>query len=173
MSASVLFVCTANVCRSPVAQGIFGRAFPEWSVASAGVRAEAGLPMHPLSSAELAGRGAELPGFASSPVTAHGMRRAAAVITMSRAELREALRVDPTALHRTATLGEVRRAAREHGGDLAELVRRVIAGRTAARPAEDIADPLGGPAAVAAAVAAVAAAVDEVVAALGSVRAQR
>ncbi|WP_017792545.1 arsenate reductase/protein-tyrosine-phosphatase family protein [Leucobacter salsicius] len=52
MRGSVLFVCSANVCRSPLMQYSFLEAVPEatdWDVASAGVAAREGAPPCSLS----------------------------------------------------------------------------------------------------------------------------
>ena len=65
---SVLFVCTGNVCRSPVAELVTRRLLadkfgPEdaarFAVSSAGTNAVLGEPMDPLSRAELADVGFE------------------------------------------------------------------------------------------------------------------
>lgn len=59
----MLFVCTGNVCRSPFAEiltrhvligRLGGRGAAAFGIASAGVRAVVGAPMHPQSRAELA-----------------------------------------------------------------------------------------------------------------------
>ena len=58
----LLFVCTGNICRSPFAQTLTrhllvgrlgGRGAGQFDVASAGVSAVVGAPMHPLSRAQL------------------------------------------------------------------------------------------------------------------------
>ncbi len=69
-SRSVLFVCYANVCRSPLAEGVFrhlvaeARSGPEWIVDSAGTSAMEGSPPHPLSQAAAADHGITLTGTA-------------------------------------------------------------------------------------------------------------
>jgi protein-tyrosine phosphatase len=59
----VLFVCTGNICRSPVAEivtrhlligGLGGRAASAFRVSSAGVQAVVGAPVHPYMLTELA-----------------------------------------------------------------------------------------------------------------------
>ncbi len=161
--ASVLFVCNANVCRSPLAQALFtggvgGVAGETWSVASAGVRATAGLPMIDECAGALSGSGFPAGAFRSRAVTADLVRAADAVITMTRAELHEVLRVAPAALHRTVTLLELRRSAARGaatgvpgstGPDrFRELVARAVRDRGPTRPPDpaedDIPDPAGG-----------------------------
>ncbi len=48
---SVLCVCTGNICRSPLAQGLLKRNLPGVEVASAGIGALAGAPMDPSAAA--------------------------------------------------------------------------------------------------------------------------
>jgi protein-tyrosine phosphatase len=45
----VLFVCIGNICRSPIAEGLFKQALPEKAVFSAGLSAMVGDPADPLS----------------------------------------------------------------------------------------------------------------------------
>ena len=40
----ILFVCTANICRSPMAQGLLEHALPQAQVRSAGLGALVGMP---------------------------------------------------------------------------------------------------------------------------------
>lgn len=49
--SSVLCVCTGNICRSPLAQGLLKREVPRLVVASAGIGALAGAPMDPSAAA--------------------------------------------------------------------------------------------------------------------------
>jgi protein-tyrosine phosphatase len=67
----VLFVCTGNICRSPVAEiltrhlligGLGGRAASAFRVSSAGVQAVVGAPVHPRMLTELAPLGLDREG---------------------------------------------------------------------------------------------------------------
>ncbi|MBB5353346.1 protein-tyrosine phosphatase/ribose 5-phosphate isomerase B [Haloferula luteola] len=74
MSAThkVLFVCTGNTCRSPMAEALFRDAVEdreEFEVASAGVAAYPGSPISGESAAILMERGIESGAFRSQPVT--------------------------------------------------------------------------------------------------------
>jgi protein-tyrosine phosphatase len=46
---NVLFVCIGNICRSPMAEGLFKQAFPEKAVCSAGIHAMVGEPADPFA----------------------------------------------------------------------------------------------------------------------------
>ena len=75
----ILFVCHANLCRSPMAESLtrsaladrLGAAAARVDVASAGTHAEPGMSMHPYAEHVLRERGAPDPGrFRSRRVTA-------------------------------------------------------------------------------------------------------
>jgi glycine hydroxymethyltransferase len=70
---SVLFVCTANICRSPMAMGLF-RSFMEindqmWKIDSAGVFSQSGLPASEFSRIVLLNKGIDIGGYRSKPVS--------------------------------------------------------------------------------------------------------
>ena len=87
---SVLFVCTGNTCRSPMAEGLFKKAVAERSdfqVASAGVAAYPGSSMSVETRDVLAGRDAEIEGFASQPVSQALVADATHVFAMTEGHL--------------------------------------------------------------------------------------
>lgn len=118
-SPTVLFVCTANVCRSPYMQFAFSQAVrgwtrsDGWAVKSRGTEAHSGQPM-----CEIAGdRVFQLGGW--SAVDGHRARRLAAadleasslVLVATRQERSVAARMLPTARPWTFTLREARALA--------------------------------------------------------------
>jgi len=179
----MLVVCTANVCRSPVAERLLRRAIggrvdahgDEWVVTSAGTAAgSAPLDRHTITAAAEAGIGLSdhVPRRADPDVVATD--GADLVVTMAREHVRAIAVADPAAWPRTFTLKElVRRAgaagAWRPGESWADWLRRIGEGRRTVEllgsdPGDDVADPYGLPARHhAAMVAEVAAAVDDLV----------
>ncbi len=166
----ILFVCTGNVCRSPVAE----RLATTWAreklasspeadavhIDSAGLSAVAGRPMDPDTAAALVELGGDPAGFQSREFTAELAVDADLVLTMTRDQRRSVLEANPRGLRRTFTLTEA--ADLLQWADLTglsllpltararELGRRLDAAR-AGRPtadSDDIADPIGQRAAV-------------------------
>lgn len=87
MSKRVLFVCTGNTCRSPMAQFLFARMAREaglpWTAASAGIAATAGAPLSKGAVSALASRGLTDLRHASAPVDAAAVDAADAVYGLS------------------------------------------------------------------------------------------
>lgn len=94
----ILFVCTGNTCRSPIAQGLFQKMVGynhEYDVASAGLHAVLGLAASSLSLAVLAEQGIDFSRFRSQPVTSSLIEQATHVFTMTQNHLRELIRLYP------------------------------------------------------------------------------
>jgi len=110
---SVLFICTANQCRSPMAEVIgrdhLTRAYPgtAWQVGSAGVRAVDGYPATPAS-ATMAGRHSfDLSRHSSRALTAALVAETDLLVTMEAAHKQAIQRVFPEASDRVFVLGEL------------------------------------------------------------------
>jgi protein-tyrosine-phosphatase len=87
----VLFVCTGNTCRSPMAEGLFRKAVAnrtDYVTSSAGVAASKGTPCNPETAALLKKRNAALQGFGSRPVTEAILAEATHVFAMTYGHLR-------------------------------------------------------------------------------------
>jgi protein-tyrosine-phosphatase len=76
---NILFVCTGNTCRSPLAEGLFGKVVegkPGWVVNSAGVADSAGGKASRETMQCLESRGIHMKNFRSQPVSARLLREA-------------------------------------------------------------------------------------------------
>jgi len=86
----VLFVCTGNTCRSPMAEGLLRKATAgraDFSVGSAGVAASKGSSASPETLTVLKKRGASLDGFKSRPVSEAILNAATHVFAMTEGHL--------------------------------------------------------------------------------------
>ena len=161
---TLLFVCQANLCRSPMAERLarlrLARdAAMAVTVRSAGTRALEGSPMHPVAMAVLAERGADPADFASRQVTEKVLDEADLVLTATRHQRAVCVSMVPEMVACTFTLRQFGRmvaaAARgEHTLDnspdaLRDRMRRAVAARATLQPVapedDDLADPVRDP----------------------------
>lgn len=105
----ILVVCTGNICRSPYIErrlaGLLGDT--DAVVTSAGTRALVGAPIEPASAELLEAAGVSTAAFASRQITPAMLADADLVIAATQMHRAEAVRVNPRALRRTFTLGEL------------------------------------------------------------------
>lgn len=110
---SVLFVCTANLCRSPMSAALFTEMLKNdgvsesWCVESAGTWAKAGR-RSPVKMCEvMAYRGLDLSEHSSRPITTELLHRFSLIVTMEPGQ-KEALIIEfPDIADRIYTLGEL------------------------------------------------------------------
>ncbi|BCB83829.1 arsenate reductase/protein-tyrosine-phosphatase family protein [Phytohabitans suffuscus] len=157
-----LFVCHANLCRSPMAERLAGlRAARSagLAVASAGTHAEPGQRMHPYTERVLTELGADAGGFRSTPATTPLLMRSQLVLTATRRQRAYCVGLAPATVRRTFTLLQFARLAAMVDRDglaglpaadrARALVDEVAAVRGAAQPVpaddDDLADPVGQP----------------------------
>jgi protein-tyrosine phosphatase len=122
----VLFVCRANLCRSPMAETLARMAGVR--CASAGTRARLGEPMYAGAATVLRELGATVDDFRSRPLTAELVQGADLVLTATREQRGVCVRLAPSALRRTFTIRQFGRLATALGrsdGDVLEAVAKV------------------------------------------------
>lgn len=110
---SVLFICTANRCRSPMAEALFKRILSEqdrasvWLIQSAGTWAEPGLPATVNAQAALAAQGIDLSLHRSQLLTADLLRSTAVILVMT-CHHQEAIQAEfPEVAHKTFLLSQL------------------------------------------------------------------
>jgi glycine hydroxymethyltransferase len=106
---SVLFVCTGNVCRSPIAEGLFRRLLgnrKDIEVASAGVHAVRGQPPSSHAVEVCAEEGANISNLRSQPLTGALVERATHIFAMTGAHVEAMQMLFPNAAEKTFLLRE-------------------------------------------------------------------
>jgi protein-tyrosine phosphatase len=157
--ARVLVVCTGNVCRSPIAEGLLRAAFRERlgeaapDVVSAGTMGWEGSGADAKSIAAAAERGVDISTHVARALAPLDLRSADLVLAMSSEHADAVRRSDPEAVAKTFTLKELVRlveALPEPAGE--DLAARVAAADALRRDGFegnaydlDVADPLGMP----------------------------
>ena len=153
----ILLVCEGNLCRSPAAELLLDALLDGVPVRieSAGLGAATGRPMPEEMRSAIAPWGLDaraVDQHRARPLTPDLLERADLVLTMTREQRTDVVRLAPSLLSRAFTLGELARladgappsAAAEPGARLRQLLGSVQARRPLQRvPAaeEDVADP--------------------------------
>lgn len=153
---SIVVVCTGNICRSPVAEGVLRDLLPhELSVSSAGTHAEEGSPAAP-EAIEFVARavGTVLDHTARQLTRAHA-ESSSLLLTMTVEHRAWIARLAPRTVRRTFTLEEfavlLEALPADRGGatsmvDLAQSASMLRPRLLAGAPNVDIEDPYRGPA---------------------------
>lgn len=99
-SKTVLFVCTGNTCRSPMAEVLLherAAELPGWRVASAGICAGAGMRASLESAKAVAELGLDLSNHRSRLLSPEQVRNARVVVAMTCAHADAVLEIEPAA----------------------------------------------------------------------------
>jgi sulfate adenylyltransferase len=142
----VLFVCTANICRSPYMERV-ARSLdvPGVEFTSAGTHGFDAHPMDPPMASRLVERGLDGSDFRSRRVTPRLIAEADLVLTAEAAHRSAILEESPEAVRKVFTLGQAARLVAEQDSPMSprELVEALAERRTPPDPADDVADPYG------------------------------
>lgn len=82
MMDKLLVICIGNICRSPMAQGLLHRAFPDKLVLSAGIDALVGHPADPHSIQIMREQGIDISRHRARKLTGQMVREADLILTM-------------------------------------------------------------------------------------------
>ena len=151
---AILLLCTANMCRSVMAQAMLSARAPAVSVTSAGLL-PGGQPPPAEVISVMAARGLDVSGHRSRRVTAADLAAADLILGLAREHARHAVVLLPECWPRTFTLRELLRRGlqagpRAPGEPLGDWLTRAAAGRDRREllgigAADDVPDPYGGP----------------------------
>jgi protein-tyrosine phosphatase len=161
--ASILLVCSGNLCRSPFAEGVlrrllterFGPSAPE--VSSVGTIARDGEPTTAEAIAVASEHGIDASSHAARRLTREDLAEADLVLAVSAEHRDEIARLDPQAITKTFTVKELVRLLEdlpspERGEGQEWLAARIAEADSHRRTGfsgnphdEDVADPLGQP----------------------------
>jgi protein-tyrosine phosphatase len=106
MFDSILVVCEANMCRSPMAQAILARRLRDTTIVSAGTRAMPGRMVDVTTSKLMAIHGYDLRGHVASLVDLPKVRAAQLILTMTMEQRTTVERAFPFARGKVYRLGE-------------------------------------------------------------------
>jgi protein-tyrosine phosphatase len=157
-TTKILVLCTANRCRSVMAEALLGRLLAargiSASVRSAGLHPAGGQPLPEVISV-MAGYGFDLAAHRSRAVADGELAESDLILTMARDQLRHAVVAEPRAWPRAFTLKELVRRGQGIGPrvaaePLADWLGRAHSDRDKSAllgdsPDDDIADPAGSP----------------------------
>ncbi|HWU31298.1 MAG TPA: hypothetical protein VN108_00415 [Marmoricola sp.] len=143
----MLFVCTGNICRSPLGERLLRVRLndPNFEVASAGVMAMTGEGMDPEAAAQLEMLGGDSTGFVARQMTEDMLKHSDLILTATRGHRQRTLEERPAGLNRTFTVLEFAELLGvAHGSTPAELISSAARQRSRmALPDVDIPDPYG------------------------------
>lgn len=145
---TILTVCTANICRSPMMELLLrDRLDPErFEVASAGVKGWPDAPVDSMVRLELVRLGLDATSFRSRALRAEHVDLADVIVTATREHRAAVLELNPAALRKTFTLLELSALARDHEAtELPQLVSDAARRRSTAPSQVDVPDPYRRP----------------------------
>ena len=145
----LLFVCTGNICRSPLAERLaasyaLSQDVQDFRASSAGTRAVIGHPMHVDAARVLLTLGGEPDNFAARQLRPNIVSGADLILTMTRSHRDAVLEVAPRHLRRTFTLAEASWLTTEFNVSQVEELA-TLRPRLPTTELADVPDPIGRP----------------------------
>jgi protein-tyrosine phosphatase len=152
----IVIVCTANLCRSPMAEHLLRDRLKarrvDWTISSVGTHARPGTSLDPNARAVLRRRGAPAArNWASRLMTAKVLQSADLVLTVTHAHLSWVMSIAPATSRRAFVLGQFATLLDNADGAAStpqDLIELATAARALIQPydpaADDLADPIGG-----------------------------
>ncbi len=144
----LLFVCTGNICRSPMAEGLLrhhveARGCRDVEVESAGTWAQAGAPASSGAQDVMRDAGIDISRHRSTPLETHHLESADLVIVMTSVHMQEVMDLEPAAAPKTFRTKEfVELQPGRSDGPLGSIMR---SRRPEPRRSLDVDDPIGLP----------------------------
>lgn len=141
---TILTVCTANICRSPLMELLLREQLDTsvYEVGSAGIRGFNGHPMDPDAAQQAVRFGADPQYFRSRPITTDMIKVSGLILTATRNHSSSALASTPSALRRTFTLLEFAQFCEDHpAASMKELIAGATRNRSQVSGLIDISDP--------------------------------
>ena len=119
----IVFVCTGNICRSPMAEYLFRDRLGDasnWSVQSAGVAAPVGSPASASGILAMREKDIDMARHKSQPLTPKLIDDAALIVVMTAGHQRAILDANPSARSKVFTLGSL--SGQEGSGDIPDPI---------------------------------------------------
>ncbi|PUA16922.1 low molecular weight protein-tyrosine-phosphatase [Glaciimonas sp. PCH181] len=106
MINTILVLCLGNICRSPMAEGLFKQALPEKKIFSAGITAMVGHPADPFTIEILQQRGIDISEHRGQGLVSWMVSQADLIMTMDIAQKQYVEQKYPSAKGKVFRLGE-------------------------------------------------------------------
>jgi protein-tyrosine phosphatase len=106
MQRNILLLCTGNICRSPMAEGLMREHLPRHEIFSAGLCALDGAPADPIAVELMWQAGIDISGHRARNLASWMMREADLVLTMDSAQQQYIAQRFPAARDKFTRLGE-------------------------------------------------------------------